>query len=153
MKKLVHSVHLNVFEKNVENLPDIYKVFYQVLPIDFEKNHLKILHEQLEGFSGIIHSLTLQTTSHHHNLLIINSLFSQLTPQEITLLEQQKESRLNDDGVFYIRFDKQLLLQNIPRLTDSGDCFHMKIKLAAYPAKREQYFSNLQMILKQKIIE
>jgi len=147
MEKLLHSIALNVFERYVEKLPEVQSVFHRLLPLDFEKNHIKIDHQQLEGFSGIIHSLTLQTTSHRHNSLLLDSIFSHLSKQEISLIELQKESRLNNDGVFYIRLDKQSLLQNLFRLTDGGDCFHMRIKLAAYPATKDRYFQNLQKIL------
>jgi RNA binding exosome subunit len=149
MEKLVHSVQLNVFEKYVENIPELLDVFHRLLPIDFEKNHLKINHEQLEGFFGIIHSLTLQTTSNHHNILLLDALFSQMMKEDRALLEMQQESRLNDEGVFYIRFDKGLLIRNVFRLTDGGECFHMKIKLAAFPASKERFFSSFKTILKR----
>lgn len=149
MEKLVHSVKLNVFEKNVKDIPAILSVFYRLFPLDFEKNHIQIDHEQLEGFSEIIHSLTLQTTSNRHNMLLIDTIFSQMMKEDRALLEMQKESRLNDEGYLFIRFDKQLLFQNIFRLTDSGECFHLKIKLAAYPATRERYFFIFQSILKR----
>lgn len=147
MEKLLHSIQLNVFESSLEKLPEIHSVFHILLPIDFEKNHIKIDHQQLEGFLGTIHSLTLQTTSHRHNSLLLDTIFSHVSKQELSIIELQRESRLNKDGVFYIRFDKQSLLQNIFRLTDGGDCFHIKIKLAAYPATKERYFQNLQKIL------
>ncbi|MDG6229217.1 MAG: RNA-binding domain-containing protein [Candidatus Thermoplasmatota archaeon] len=147
MEKLLHSIQLNVFESSVEKLPEIHTVFHYLLPLDFEKNHLKIDHQQLQGFSGIIHSLTLQTISNRHNSMLLDAIFSHLSRQEVSLMELQKESRLNQDGVFYIRLDKQSLLQNIFRLTDSGDCFHIKIKLAAYPATKDRYFQNLRKIL------
>ena len=147
MEKLVHSVSLNVFEKHVECLPELQDVFHHFLPIDFKKNKIQIHHQQLEGFSGIIHSLTLQTTSNRHNMLLLGSLFTHFTENDKELIEHQKESRLNNEGVFYIRLDKSLLLQNVFQLTDGGDCFHIKIKLAAYPATRERYFQNLHKLI------
>lgn len=149
MEKLVHSISFNVFEKQVDRLPEITEIFHRFLPIDFEKNHIQIIHQQLQGFSEIIHSLTLQTTSKRHNLISLQTLFTNLTKDDKILLMKQKESRLNNEGVFYIRFDKLLLLQNIFQLTDGGDCFHIKIKIAAYPATRERYLQNLQKLIDQ----
>ncbi len=149
MEKLVHSVKLNVFEKNVDNIPAILRVFHRLLPLDFEKNHIHITHEQLEGFFEIIHSLTLHTTSNRHNMLLLDTLFSQMMKEDRELFEMQQETRLNDEGYLFIRFDKQLLLQNIFRLTDGGECFHFKIKLAAYPATKERYFSVFHSILQR----
>lgn len=145
----MHSVSLNVFEKQVEEVPLLHEVFHRFLPIDFEKNHIAINHQELEGFSGIIHSLTLQTTSNRHNLLLLETLFTNLTRNDKILLDNQKESRLDDDGVFYIRLDKSLLLQNVFQLTDGGDCFHIRIKLAAFPATRDGYFQNLRKLFDQ----
>lgn len=149
MEKLVHSITLNVFEKYVENIPAILNVFHRLLPLDFENNHIQIDHKQLEGFSGTIHSLTLQTTTNRLNMLLLDTLFTQTTKEDRALLEMQQESRLNNEGCFFIRFDKHSLLQNILLITESSDCFHLKIKLAAYPAIKERFLFSFQSLLQR----
>jgi RNA binding exosome subunit len=56
--------------------------------------------------------------------------------------EKQKLSsaamdRLGEDCCLYLRFDKQLASGGELMLTDSGDALHVRLKVAAYPAKQE----------------
>lgn len=57
------------------------------------------------------------------------------------LVVAQAESRLHEeerDWNFYIRLDKKEYLEGRRMvLTDSGNCVHVKLMLAAYPKKRE----------------
>ena len=50
----------------------------------------------------------------------------------------QKESRLDDNLDFFLRFGKDEYIRNDKlMLTDSGNCFHIKISIDAFPKKRE----------------
>lgn len=46
-------------------------------------------------------------------------------------------TRVDDSCRLYLRFDKQLAYRGELVLTDSGDAIHLKLKTAAFPAKRE----------------
>ena len=51
---------------------------------------------------------------------------------------EQKESRLDEDLNFFVRIDKEKWIDGKEMfLTDSGNCFHIKILIAAFPKKRE----------------
>lgn len=45
--------------------------------------------------------------------------------------------RVDENCFFYLRFDKQLAHAGELVLTGSGDAIHLRLKVAAYPAKRE----------------
>jgi RNA binding exosome subunit len=53
------------------------------------------------------------------------------------LLVKQAETRLDEEGTFFLRLAKEALLEGKVRLTDSGDCFHVSMSVLAYPRKRE----------------
>jgi RNA binding exosome subunit len=53
-------------------------------------------------------------------------------------LFRQVESRLDEELFFFIRIDKEKLIKaNEFILTDEGNCYHIKLGVAAYPRKRE----------------
>ncbi len=56
--------------------------------------------------------------------------------------ELEKLGKIIPEGVdencfFYLRFNKQLAHAGELALTDSGDAIHLRLKVTAYPAKRE----------------
>lgn len=148
MEKYIHSIRVNLFEKHQENIDDRFSKLRKLLPVDFKKEKIQIKHEKLEGFHNkIIHSLTLETTKKRHNRMLIKSILNNLSYTDIKKLKKQIESRLNDDGFFFIRLDKQSFLNESYKLTEKGDCIHIKIKLAAFPAKRPCFMKSIEKIL------
>jgi len=77
----------------------------------------------------------------------INEIIHELSNRINKQLNNQIESRLNDEGYFFIRLNKQLLLDNTYVLTDKGNCFHIKIKIAGYPAKRSTFLESIKILL------
>lgn len=53
------------------------------------------------------------------------------------MLVAQVETRLDEEGTFFLRLAKEALLEGKARLTDSGDCFHVSMSVLAFPRKRE----------------
>ncbi len=52
-------------------------------------------------------------------------------------LEREIEQRLDDDLVFWIRFDKQAAARGELRLSDGQDIIQVRAKLATYPKDRD----------------
>jgi RNA binding exosome subunit len=148
MQKLIHSIQLNVFEKNENEVEKIINLYHVILPIDFKKEKIQIQHKKLEGLQKqTIHSLSLQTNKKRHNMLLLKTILDNLDEKFIEQLNDQIESRLSDEGYFFIRLDKPLLLNDTYVLTDKGNCLHIKIKIAGYPAKRSSYLKSIKILL------
>jgi RNA binding exosome subunit len=62
---------------------------------------------------------------------------TKLRAEELEKLGESVHERVDDSCFFYLRFDKQLAHAGELALTDSGDAVHLRLKVAAYPAKRE----------------
>ncbi|MBW3019456.1 hypothetical protein KY329_04720 [Candidatus Woesearchaeota archaeon] len=61
-----------------------------------------------------------------------------LTKAQKEVLLSQAESRLDERNNFFLRIDKQAWIDKKKLfLTDSGDCFHIRISLAVFPSSRE----------------
>ena len=144
MKKLVHNITISVFEKNIERIKDINLVFYKLLPIDFVKENISINHEKIEGMQNqIINILTLDINKQKHTSIVLQNLFDNLSINDKKTIKEQYDLRLDNEGHLYIRIDKNQLFHDKYSLTDSGDCFHFKIKIAAFPAKRDSFVKSL----------
>ena len=150
MNKLIHSIQITILEKNEDDLEKKYDVLLFIFPADYKKECIDINHENFEGLQkNTIHSISLTTTKERHNKSLSESLFSKLSDEIKKQLLDQIDSRLDDQGNFYIRFDKQELMKKSFQLTDSGNCVHIKIKMAAFPAKREQFKKSVGLLIKK----
>jgi len=150
MKKDIHSITISVFEKNQQNLDTIKNTISWFLPLEFEKEKITYIHEQIPGLQDSpTHIVRVNLSKKKHIELLLQNLLSKLSFEDRQLLYVQRESRLSNEGIFFIRLEKQPLIDHTFLLTDSGDCFHFKIKLAAYPATHSNFLQILEEILEK----
>ena len=57
-------------------------------------------------------------------------------------------SALQDSVLYFIRLDKDELLQGNYEITDSGRCFHIKLHIAAFPSRRLEALKVIEKLLK-----
>lgn len=142
--KYCHTITVNIFIKpeDITQNPEIKeKAKYAIkslLPLDWEKEKISINEIKAEGFNGrqiIIYELKMQKEKETN--AFIKHLTSKLSNDQKDFLRIEKESRLDENDDFFIRLDRKKLLDGIYELTTSGDCFHIKMNIAAFPKKRE----------------
>ena len=68
---------------------------------------------------------------------VLDTLRSELSDGDRAMLAEQMD-RLDEDLHFHIRLDLDSFLNGAYIVTESGDCLHVRIKVAAYPAKKER---------------
>lgn len=144
-----HNVIVTVFAKEQENPEEILTGFKKLFPFDLADEKLKIRQETATGVNDnqiTIFKLILEKTRHTNQFLA--HLNEKLTAEQKKLLVAQKESRLDEDLAFYIRLSKKELIKGKYALTDTGDCYHIRIHLAAFPAKREPALEIIEKIFK-----
>jgi RNA binding exosome subunit len=142
--KFIHNAKINVFLK-----PEEYKgheelisgckdVLKKLVPLDLEKEKLSITEETVESFeSRKIKIFSLEIIKEAHTNLFIKTLKTLLGKEQCKKILNQRWSRLDDELYFYIRLDKDAALKDVYELTDSGECFHIKMHIAAFPKNRE----------------
>ena len=57
------------------------------------------------------------------------------------------ESKIDDKGNWFLRFDKSDAFDEKLTILDSGDAIHLKIKIAAFPAKKEIAIDKVRQII------
>ena|SRR3989338_1033804 len=146
--KYAHSIKLNVFSKEEDNFDAVLKKFLEFFPFDLEKEKIGLRKNIASGFEDkkiIILEAALAKDKHIKEFL--KNLLKNLGAEEKAIILKQAESRLDKNLDFFLRFDKDELIKNNKLiLTDSGNCFHMRISIAAFPKKREAALETLKNI-------
>ena len=63
---------------------------------------------------------------------------SNLSEHELETLKEERCERIDDECCFHIRFDKQAAFEGKVKIATTSDAIVAKIKLKAFPAKREK---------------
>lgn len=139
--KLAHQIKAKVFyyEKHNEDDKLILNKFLQFFPFNLEDEKIELKKINAFGFNEkkiTIFDVTL--TKENHTSKFLENLMENLDEEQKKLILSQLESRLDDNLDFFLRFDKNEYVKNNKLvLTDSGNCFHIEISVAAFPKKRE----------------
>ncbi|MBU2560861.1 MAG: hypothetical protein KKD17_01070 [Nanoarchaeota archaeon] len=149
--KLAHNVKLSVFAHEGEDTGKISEALKGLCPFDLEKEKVALKTTIATGFKERkITIFEVFLKKERHTTRFLNHLKENLSEGHVNLIRSQAESRLDSELNFFIRLDKaKLLKENKFYLTDSGDCFHIRISLAAYPANREAGLKVVEEWLKQ----
>lgn len=148
MEKLVHNAELRVFVKEADDYDELKDKLLALIPFDLEQEKIDLKEQQATGFSDKkINILEILLDKQRHLSKFIEFLKTNLDEGQKQLLLNQADSRLDDEMCFFIRFDKEQWLENSKLLiTDDGNCFHLKLTIAAYPAKKEKALETLKQI-------
>lgn len=137
MKKLAHSVELSVFitEEEEDHTEALTGKLSSLVPFSLEEEKVKLVRQAATGFNErmiLIAKITL--TTWRHVRAVLEHIRDSLSEQQRALILRQARSRLDRENRFYLRFDKNALLEKDKlELTDSGECFHIRITFAVYP--------------------
>ncbi len=137
--KLVNNIKLSVFCKEEEDEELITKKLCEFLPFNFEEEKIGLGKSTAFGFGEKkIRVIEIMLEKDRHMNRFIENLNSRLNEEQKALIRLQAESRLDNELNFFLRFDKEKLLNEDKLwLTDSGNCFHIRINIAAFPKNRE----------------
>ena len=139
--KLAHQIKIKVFsyEKNNEDDKIILDKLLQLFPFNLKDEKIELKKSNAAGFGEkniAIFEVALEKEKHTNGF--IENLVKNLDEEQKKLILEQVESRLDDNLSFFLRLDKsEYLKSNKLKLTDSGNCFHIMISVAAFPRKRE----------------
>ena len=137
--KYAHQIRLSVFSYEHEDRNSVLEAFLGFFPFSLEENKIALKNSKASGFSQ--KTIEIFEAALAKDSLIkqfLKNLLNNLSEVQKGQLLQQAESRLDADLNFFIRFDKDSWIKDRKLfITDSGNCFHLKISVAAYPKKRE----------------
>ena len=128
---MIHNISYRVFVYGTENEEKVRETVKNLFPNShpqeeiiegYFKNTVLLLHDKIEknrqikDFIKILESLDPSTKKR-----VINEL----------------DKKMDEKGNLFLRFDKQRAYLGNFKIIEHGDAVHVKIKIAAYPAKKE----------------
>jgi len=130
-----HSAVMTIFYKEGEDDPAAMEAKLRAF---FPLEKVKLRKQKATGLNKaiMIYDVTLEKEAHITQFL--KWLLSALNLDQKAMLLRQLESRLDEELSFFIRFDKKAWNEE-GRLfiVDHGDCYHLKMRVAAYPRSKE----------------
>lgn len=147
--KFANVIKISVFVKPEENEQEIKEALLKLIPFNLEEEKIVLSRKSATGFTDkkiVIFEIDLTKDKHINKFL--ESLNENIGKSQKELLLKQMGSRLDDELNFFIRLDKQALMQGNYLITDSGDCYHIRISVAAFPRKKEVASNIVRQIFK-----
>lgn len=125
---MIRNIRFRVFVYKDENQEDLIEAIYNILP---EAN---VEVEEAEGlFEDKIIILSGIVKKKKHT----KDFFNKLSSLDNNKLIASLPNKIDDNGNLFLRFSKEDAICERWNIVDSGDCIHLKVKIAAYPAKKE----------------
>jgi len=135
--KLAHLVVIRVFAKEEEDYAKIIEKLRFLVPFNLEEEKILLKESIAEGFNNKkirIAELRIEKTTLINSFL--KRLSSMLNDKQVEMLLRDAEKRIDENLDFCMRLDKKRLLEkNECWITDSGECYHIRISIAAFPKK------------------
>lgn len=138
MSNYFHKACIRVFAKEGEDYDKVKETLISFFPFNLEEEKVKIKQHIMGGSQEKeMRTYEICIEKNKHLNIFFEQLLNNIGSQKEILIKQ-KESRLDEDQKFYIRFDKDKLIKKDEyKITDSGNCFHITLSIASFPAKRE----------------
>ncbi len=150
--KVLNKAVVSVFVREGDNLEEIQSALESLVPLNLEKEKIKLQRNTAKGFAEKkIVVLKIELEKSRHTNAFTKHLLNRLTKKQKELLLDQEESRLDDHMHFFVRLDKEKLLKGQYEITESGNCFHVKLHIAAFPSKREIALEAIEKLLKEQV--
>jgi len=137
--KNFHSITITVFAKEDDSLEEVIEGLKKLFSFDLEKEKIKIEKKKATGFDDKkIEILSIKIEKQKHIKKFAENLFKILKEGQKMQIKDELETRIDKEGFFYIRFDKKSWVNDRKLfITDEGDCYHIRFKIAAYPCNKE----------------
>ena len=126
---MIHNIKFRAFVYEDESVDDISQAILNILP------EAEIEAEEAEGMlDDRIIILSGRVSKKRYTKTFFNTLIEWT---DLNKLNEDLERKMDEKGNWFLRFDKEDALEEIWTIKDSGDAIHLKIKIAAFPAKKE----------------
>jgi hypothetical protein len=159
--KLLHAAEITVFVKNSENIEaDVLAEAFQDEINEFlaekleelRKKGFKTWVEEVEAKESYLEPMYIT----HAKLekkpeLLLDAFVEKLSEEDKKFLKESVETRVDDNGDFFMRFDADLFINKRKlKLVDHGDCLHLKCKVAAYPQNKDNAIKIIKELLEKR---
>ena len=126
---MIHNIKFRAFVYKNESVDEISQSILNLLP------EAEIEAEEAEGLlEDKILILTGVVSKKRYTKDFFNKL---LQSTDLEKLNNDLEQKMDEKGNWFLRFDKNDALDEKLTVLDKGDSIHLKVKIAAFPAKKQ----------------
>ena len=138
---MIHNIRFREFVYEGENPEELTQAILNIFP------DAEIETEEAEGLmENKILILTGLIKKKIHTRAFMDRL---LESDQVSKLEEDLDRKMDEKGNLFLRLSKEDAVEDELKIVDSGDSIHLKIKIAAYPAKKEVAMKLIQDAIKQ----
>lgn len=139
--KIAHNLKISVFINEKDNEDEIKISLLSLLPYEeeqLEKEKIVIEEEIAElNLDRELKIYTIYLTHQRKINKVFEHIVSLFDEEQIKFLIDTLDSRLDSHCNLYFRLDKDKLNSGEVEFTDSGNCFHFRLNIAAFPSRKE----------------
>lgn len=128
---MIHNIRFREFVYDNEDLDELKQAILNIFP------DAEIEMEEAEGMTeNKILILTGVIDKKRHTKEFFNKLL-ELDQEVLDKLVDDLDRKVDENGNLFLRLSKEDAIDEKMTIVDSGDAIHLKIKIAAYPAKKD----------------
>lgn len=134
---MIHNIRFREFVYEDEDLDELKQAILNIFPdteIEIEEAE-GLTENRILILTGVI-SKKRQTKDFFNKLL-------ELDREVLDKLINDLDKKVDENGNLFLRLSKEDAIDEKINIVDSGDSIHLKIKIAAYPAKKEVAINKL----------
>lgn len=129
---MIHNIRFRLFIYKNENPEDIITALNNILPeAEYETEIAEGINEEP------IQILTGKISKKRKCREFLENLIENVEKESLQKLKSDLNRKTDERGNLFLRLDKNDAMDEKWTILDKGDSIHLKIKIAAYPAKKE----------------
>ena len=126
---MIHNIKFRAFVYENESIDEITQSILNILPeAEIEAEEAEgLLEDKIIILSGVVSKKRYTKTFFK---ILLDSV-------DLEKLNDDLELKIDEKGNWFLRFDKDDALDEKWTILDKGDAIHLKVKIAAFPAKKQ----------------
>ena len=126
---MIHNIKFRAFVYENESIDEITQSILNILPeAEIEAEEAEgLLEDKIIILSGVV-------SKKRYTKTFFKTLMDSV---DLEKLNDDLELKIDEKGNWFLRFDKDDALDEKWTILDNGDAIHLKVKIAAFPAKKQ----------------
>ncbi len=126
---MIHNIKFRAFVYEDESVDEISQAILNLLPeAEIESEEAEgLLEDKIIILSGMV-------SKKRYTKTFFNKLLESV---DLEKLNNDLEQKIDEKGNWFLRFDKTDALDEKLTILDKGDSIHLRVKIAAFPAKKQ----------------
>ncbi|ADC47211.1 exosome subunit [Methanobrevibacter ruminantium M1] len=144
---MIHNIRYRVFIYENEDKDKVLEALLNILPTaEPEAEEAEgLLEEKMLILTGAI-------SKKRETKEFLNTLIESIGEDQLIKLYNDLDRKMDEKGNLFLRLSKEKALDEEWEILDGGDSIHLKIKIAAYPAKKEVALKKIKEVFPEDII-